>query len=238
MCDSYDDHYLTVSELNDVCWTHLASGGDELPEGYERISLKDIIETANTGLDAIKRAPIVVQETGTKCFRIQDASQKKKYDDWGNTEVEEKNYQRFKLLKGDILIARTGNSIGVNYLVKEDLSSVFNNGLIRLRVNTKSNYSFLYMLIISKSFQKHVQAIAFGTSTQPNMQIGSLLGYELILPPYSILKRFEEIILTILEKQKNNQKQIQSLTKTRDTLLPKLMSGQVRVNNLKQTANA
>ena len=33
-----------------------------------------------------------------------------------------------------------------------------------------------------------------------------------------------------------NNNQIQSLNKTRDTLLPKLMSGQVRVNNIKQTA--
>ena len=42
----------------------------------------------------------------------------------------------------------------------------------------------------------------------------------------------------IAEKIINNQQEIQSLSKTRDTLLPKLMSGQVRVNNIKQTANA
>ena len=39
-------------------------------------------------------------------------------------------------------------------------------------------------------------------------------------------------------KIKSNISQIQSLTKTRDTLLPKLMSGQIRVNNIKQTADA
>ena len=204
---------------------------DELPEGFEIVTLKEIIESANTGLDAIKRAPIVLEETGVKCFRIQDASQKKKFDDWGNTKVEEKNYKRFKLLKGDILIARTGNTIGVNYLVKEDLKSVFNNGIIRLRTNSKSNYSFLYNLIISRSFEKHIQAIAYGTSTQPNMQINSLLSYEFLLPPQSKQKSFENVVKPIIEKQRINLTQIQSLTKTRDMLLPKLMSGQVRVKN-------
>ena len=41
--------------------------------------LKDYIISANTGLDAIKRAPIIEENTGLKCIRIQDISQKKKY---------------------------------------------------------------------------------------------------------------------------------------------------------------
>ncbi|WP_282147874.1 restriction endonuclease subunit S [Algibacter lectus] len=73
--------------------------GDVLPEGFTEATLKDIIESANTGLDAIKRAPIVEEKTGIKCFRIQDASQKKKYDDWGNTKVEEKKLQTISTFK-------------------------------------------------------------------------------------------------------------------------------------------
>lgn len=42
----------------------------------------------------------------------------------------------------------------------------------------------------------------------------------------------------MITKKDINHNNIQSLTKTRDTLLPKLMSGQVRVNNIKQTADA
>ena len=48
----------------------------------------------------------------------------------------------------------------------------------------------------------------------------------------------KDIKRMVLEKIENNQNLIQSLTKTRDTLLPKLMSGQVRVNNIKKTADA
>ena len=49
------------------------------------MKLKEVTISANTGLDAIKRAPIVEENTGIKCIRIQDISQKKEYDDWGNT---------------------------------------------------------------------------------------------------------------------------------------------------------
>ena len=56
---------------------------------------------------------------------------------------------------------------------------------------------------------------------------------------YSRFKQgVKEIVMPLFEKRKANTLMIKELKKTRDTLLPKLMSGQVRVNNIKQTANA
>ena len=111
---------------------YLSEGGEWIPDGWSYTPLKTVIKSANTGLDAIKRAPIVNKDTGLKCFRIQDASQKKDFLSWGNTEVTEGNFKKFQLIKNDILIARTGNSIGVHYLVKKDLNAVFNLSLIHI----------------------------------------------------------------------------------------------------------
>ena len=72
---------------------------------FNQVKLGDVIISANTGLDAIKRAPIVNYNTGIKCLRIQDISQNKQFDSWGFCEVEENNFNRFSLKKGDILIA-------------------------------------------------------------------------------------------------------------------------------------
>lgn len=143
------------------------------------VSLAEAVLTANTGLDAIKRAPIVEEDTGIKCLRIQDVSQSKKYDHWGFTNVDEKNFKKFQLLKDDILIARTGGSIGVNLIIKEKLKSVFNNGLIRIRIDTE-NYDprFLYYILQSNIYRGHINAIAFSTSTQPNMKIKDFLKVE------------------------------------------------------------
>ncbi len=191
---------------------------NETPNGWMKTTLGEIVDTANTGLDAIKRAPIVEEETGIKCFRIQDASQKKKYKNWGNTQVEDKNYQKFKLLEGDILIARTGNTIGVNHLVKEDIKSVFNNGLIRLRVNDKCDYTFLYKIIESRLFDRYVQSIAYGTSTQPNMQINVLLGFDLLLPPIDEQKAIAKILTAFDDKIENLHAQNKTLENTTQTI--------------------
>ena len=105
--------------------------------------LREYILTAKTGLDAIQRAPIVEENTGLKCIRIQDISQKKEYDDWGNTIVSESDYAKSLLKKNDILIARTGATVGVSFFVEQDTNAVFNNGTIRLRFNEDVNPKYI-----------------------------------------------------------------------------------------------
>ena len=66
-------------------------------------------------------------------------------------------------------------------------------------------------------------------AVQPKINQGSLKNLELSVPENNI----EDLCLsisTLMSKRENNNKQIGFLSTTRDTLLPKLMSGQVRVN--------
>lgn len=145
---------------------------------FEINTLADTVLSANTGLDAIKRAPIVDKDTGIKCLRIQDISQNKPINEWGNTTVLEKDFKNFQLQKNDILIARTGASIGVSRIIKKQENSVFNNGLIRLRINKEFDSDYVYYLLKSNSFNNHLEAIAHSTATQPNMKINDLLRFE------------------------------------------------------------
>lgn len=52
---------------------------------------------------------------------------------------------------------------------------------------------------------------------------------KLVIPSEKRLKEFSEVISPIFEKIRMNQKQIKTLEKLRNILLPKLMSGEVRV---------
>ena len=153
----------------------------------DKIPLKTAILSANTGLDAIKRAPIVDYDTGRKCLRIQDVSQEKIFHDWGFTDVTDGNYEKFRLKEEDILIARTGASIGVSRYIPFDLESVYNNGLIRIRVDKKTfDPKYIYYLLQSQDFKDHIYAIAFATAAQPNMKIRDFLRFEI---PYLPLQQ-------------------------------------------------
>ena len=153
--------------------------------------LKDVIKTANTGLDAIQRAPIVNYETKYKCLRIQDISQSKRFKDWGNTEVQTNYYNEFQLRKNDIIIARTGSTIGINTFIKSDIPAVFNNGLIRLRTNEIVIPYYCYLFMQTKFFKEYINNISCGTSTQPNMKINDLLDIDF---PYVNIKEQQHIV--------------------------------------------
>lgn len=47
---------------------------------WQTVTLEDVTESINTGLDAIRRAPIVEHKTNLRCLRIQDISQNKPFD--------------------------------------------------------------------------------------------------------------------------------------------------------------
>ena len=163
--------------------------------------LCDVTNSANTGADAIKRAPIINVNTGLRCLRIGDISQKRNYSEWGFTKTTEDDYKQYKLEKNDIIIARTGNTIGVNCFIEKDMESVYNNGLIRIKADTdKIIPKFMYYIIRSTDCQNYIQSIAFGTSTQPNMKIQEFLNYKFEYYNKDIQSKIVSIIDSIDKK--------------------------------------
>lgn len=172
--------------------------------------LKEYTLSANTGLDAIKRAPILDTPTGLRCIRITDISQGNDFEDWGYTEVSPNDYKKFKLKKNDILVARTGATVGVSYIVKEDLNAVYNNGTIRLNLKGNIDTDFVYHLFQTKSFRDYIDNISC-VATQPNLRIEGLLKYDIPEIPYDKQMKISECLNKYNELIKLNNKRIRIL---------------------------
>ena len=176
---------------------------------FNKIKLKDTIISANTGADAIQRAPIVDYDTGKKCLRIGDISNHREYNEWGFTNVNDENYKKYKLEKNDILIARTGGTIGINRFIDRDLDAVYNNGLIRLKINKeKYNSRYIYYTLQTSKFKSFIESIAFGTTGQPNMKINDLLTFKIIDIPIERQNKLVDIISKLDKKIDNNMYEI------------------------------
>ena len=77
---------------------------------------------------------------------------------------------------------------------------------------------------------EYLHSIAEGsTSAYPSLKPSDIENLQIILPPHYILDKFSKYAVVVWEKIAKNQQQIRTLEKLRDTLLPKLMSGEVRV---------
>lgn len=201
-------------------------------DSFPKMTLGKVVSKADGGGDAIKKTPIVEDDTGIKCIRIGDLTNKRSYNDWGFTKVTDKNFKRYKLYKYDIVLARTA-VLGLNRLILEDLDAVFNNGMIRLKSNQKIILPlYLYCHMNTKGYRDYMNRIVAETSVRPNMKANYLLSYELIVPNIETQSKFETIAKGIFEQINNLEKENDKLISLRNTLLPKLMNGEIETNSI------
>lgn len=176
-----------------------------------KVKLKDVVTKANTGADAIRRAPIVEYDSGIKCLRTSDISNGKPYEQWGFCEVNELDYKRFSLKTNDILIARTG-SIGKIFFVSADARAVFNNGIMRIRLDEKKAFpKFIYYSLANSSFIEYIKSIGAGSATRPNIKMEVALNYEICYYPLHTQITIAKILSIHDLLIENNNKRIKIL---------------------------
>lgn len=126
----------------------------------------------------------------------------------------------------DILISTVG-SIGEMAYVIENKGGIAQN-VIGLRAKGISPY-YLYQYLSLPKTRNLIKDLDIG-AVQPSIKVPHLLDLEIPIPKdIKLVMEFEMQLIPIFEKMKVNHFQIKTLTQTRDTLLPKLMSGEVRV---------
>ena len=203
-----------------------------LQQTADSVTVEQVVLTANTGADAIQKAPIVDYDTGIKCVRVGDMTNKRSYHDWGFAKVTEEVFKRYQLHKDDIVVTRTA-SLGLNAIIFEDLSAVYNNGLIRLTVNPNMVLPlFLYRQFQTEDFANYISRIESETSVRPNMKINYLLKYTFKLPSVDKQNELVKLLLPMIVHQNSIIDENKKLESLRDALLSKLMTGELDVSDV------
>jgi len=114
----------------------------------------------------------------------------------------------------------------IGYLTITEILVAINQGYIAIICDKQiSNY---YIYLWCKANMETIENAGNGSVFQ-EISKSSFKGLEIAIPPSSKLKHFDNEINPIFQKIRSNQIQIRTLTQLRDTLLPKLMNGEVRV---------
>ena len=122
-------------------------------------------------------------------------------------------------------------TVGEFYLVNETPNYAIKNiGLFKTSESLELRY-YMYVFFKSKYSTQYIKSQLAG-STQQYLTLKVLRGFPFLNPPKKELEKFNLIISSYFEKIENNISENQTLTKLRDTLLPKLISGEVRVKDI------
>lgn len=193
-------------------------------EDWKQGKLGDVITSANTGGDAIQKVPIVDYDTGIKCARVGDITNAREYASWAFCSATKAVYENYKLQGGDILVTRTA-TLGITQYISNDISAVYNNGLIRLKVDrAKALPLYVYWEINTLDFMNYINQMNSATSVRPNMKIDYLLNYQMLIPPIEEQTQFARKAEAIRAAISFNSDEILKLVELQTTILATLSS--------------
>ncbi len=202
---------------------------DGLPSGWRIGKLNEIIsfivdnrgKTPETTIEKLNNYPLIEVNSLINSQVVTQQHLAKKYVD---KETYNSWFRKGHPTKGDVLFSTVG-SIGEISLVFDEKFCIAQN-IIALR--SIYNGSFLFFTL--KNLKQSLLSLDI-SSVQPSIKVPHLLNSEILIPNTEVIKSFEESILSVIEKINENSIQIQTLIQTRDTLLPKLMSGKIEIKN-------
>ena len=219
-----------------------------LPPLPEQKAITEVLSSLDDKIDLLHRQNKTLEQMAETLFRqwfVEEAG-----EDWGETTLggvinisSGKGLKKEKLIdngKYPVLgangeIGRTNDFLFDRRLLYTGrvgtLGNVFRveNKKVWLSDNTlviKPNkfYNFIYFLLKNAKLEQYNVG-----STQPLIRQSDIKEIEVLIPEESQLILFEKESDLLFGKINKNQKQIRTLESLRDTLLPKLMSGEVRI---------
>jgi type I restriction enzyme S subunit len=225
---------------NEAGQPYLSNGGPmqpselgEIPLGWRVMQLEKICKT-------IYRYPqfygMEKFDSGVPVIRGEHLLPDGRIDhNWGNYWFVSGDYSeqfpRTVLKEFDVVLAVRG-SVGKYSLVgKKHIGAQISPNTIRLSANPKFIFeSLLFPLLKSNNFEKRLLKTV-SSSAVPAINASEFKGFEFLIPNIETQKKLYKIFEMLYRKTDDNILQIQTLTCLRDTLLPKLMSGQIRVSD-------
>lgn len=213
-----------------------SSGGEmvdselgEIPEGWRYITINEYCSRVT---DGAHNSPPAIDKSDFIIATVKDM------DDFGLKlesckRISEQNYhalvsQNCNPETGDVLISKDG-TMGKVLLFDGQTNLVLLSSIAILSANPGVSHHYLFRFLRYPATQNMFKDGFSSGSVLKRVVLKDLKRMPLALPSTNILNAFDKIMAPLHSGIQNRFKQNQSLSAIRDTLLPKLMSGEIRV---------
>ena len=114
-------------------------------------------------------------------------------------------------------------------------NTVVSTGFVVITANWSGYRYYIYQYLIQDEIVDKLQAIAEqSVSTFPSLNAADITNLKIVIPPNDIVGDFAAICCSFIQQIEKNQQESRRLATLRDTLLPKLMSGELKVGEIKE----
>jgi type I restriction enzyme S subunit len=201
----------------------------EIPEGWEIKRLSDLCSTQYG-----YTASAVAEHVGPKFLRVKDIN-KRNWIEWADVPycaIEAEVRAFYALQIGDLVVARMADP-GKSAIIEERVDAVFASYLVRLKTESLAHSYYVYGFLKSNIYAEYAEGAKSG-SVQANMNAKVIAGVSLVVPPVTVMDQFLGAVLPLRRRLSAGVRETRALAALRDTLLPKLISGELRLWNVER----
>jgi type I restriction enzyme, S subunit len=204
-----------------------------LPDGWTTASLGDLVEVRR----GLSYTGAGLADDGIPLHNLDSIYEGGGYKYEGIKHYQGEYKDRHIVRAGDLLVANTEQGfeyllIGFPALVPQQFGdlSLFSHHLYNVRPKDGSwlTRRFLYLALMSPRLRQVIVGYSNGTTVNM-LPADALQRPRLAVPPADLVRRFDQVVQPLFAKQEQLQLESETLAKLRDLLLPKLMSGEIRL---------
>lgn len=191
----------------------------EIPKGWTPGALADIANNPRRSIKPEEVPPttpyIGLQDMPRRCIAL---------DSWGR--VDEVGSQKSRFSAGEILFGKLRpyfHKVGI-----APVSGVCSTDILVIVVKENAWHSYVLSLVSSKAFVDYTDTHSGGTK-MPRTNWKDMGRYPLALPPIELAQAFQDYVAPLHQRIGVSVRQNRRLARLRDTLLPKLLSGELEL---------
>ena len=212
-----------------------------IPQGWEVKRLDEVADFQN-GYSFSSREYVLPNEDSKEVFRMGYIERGGGFKE-DNTPVfvptsSRGNQEKYVLRKNDLTISMTDMKnnmqiLGCCALIEQDERFLLNQRVGRIRVKESAHIS-PYYLYIFMNFPKNIDLLCSraNSGVQVNLSTPTIKETNIILPSKKLSQYFAEIITPFYQKIFLNNVELKNLKEFRNTLLPKLISGELKTSDV------
>ena len=203
-----------------------------IPKGWRVGKLDDVLSEIETGNRP--KGGVAGVESGIPSIGAENVLGLGKYDYSKEKYVSEEFYnsmKKGKLKDWDVLLYKDGAQLGRKTMFALGFphkKCCVNSHVFILRSNSRMNQCYLYFWLDQDYMTQKIIGLN-ANSAQPGINQPAVKGLPILIPPIDVLERFDDLVVPIIKNLFSNCLENNILVSIRDTLLPKLMSGEIRV---------
>jgi type I restriction enzyme S subunit len=199
----------------------------EIPRGWSVGRLRDAVEHLRDQENPLSSPNVLFHHFSIPAF---DEGQSPKVE-----HGESIKSLKWRVPTGVVLLSKLNPEIERVWLVdvRSDERSVCSTEFLVLGARHPFTRSFVYCLARSPLFRQQIQGLVTGTSkSHQRAQVASILDLPVVVPSSPVVAAFDRLAHSLLERTLECRREGRTLSKLRNALLPKLISGELRMKDL------